>query len=885
MKTIKPTRLGLLFKVFEHDGDAHLVVTLLLCFPFDSPQQLLTEQNLWRLAGAALGPDTMLDECMLKLRGELLVTGHCHTAGAVPRPAASVRVALGAIDKTLHVVGDRRWTTLGMTDPEPFTEMPIAWRNAFGGEGFAANPLGKGSAPVRGETGPVHPLPNIEDPRHHVQSPRDKPDPAGFEPYDQTWPQRASKAGTYDAAWLEQRYPDLPRDFDASFYNVAPPDQQIDGYFRGDEPFVIENMHPDEARLEGVLPGVATRCFMTQKTTAGDTFREISTRLDTIRLFPREKRGILVFRGIAKIHEDDAADVVHLVAGCEKLGEPRPAAHYQAVLEQRLDKKRGHLYALRDSDLMPPADPAGHAVADDPRGDMAPLITAENLVQKNMRRKVERQIEDAKAELRAKGINPDGRVPELPPEELPPDFDELPAHVERQMDEAERLKETIAAQRAETEQRARAECAKHGLDYDAMMRAAQKEAGGPPKFSAKKEIERLHDMARLAKNGGVRWPELEARLAVPDLEQQLVKVEERMLAAYRKLAHHFPTATRLEGDPAKRLREEVIAGHREGHSFAGRDLTGADLAHLDLRGIDLAGALLEAAVLTGADLRGARLAGAVLVRADLVGADLTGAQLAGANFGEAMLCDAKLRGGADLTGATLAKADLSGADLEGAQLSNADLSGARVEGADLRRVTARGLIVMGTDLSGASLEGADLTKCVFIDTIVAGVDFRGANLTASVFVNGKGDGAVFRGAKLDNLRIVKDSSFAGADFRGASMKLANLRGAHLAGSDFTEADLTSAELSECDFTSAHLDHAILVDARLVRTNLSGATLVGADLMQSVLQKARLDGANLENASLFRADAAKILGNAETSLKGANVKHVRFVAARRTDEPG
>ena len=56
-------------------------------------------------------------------------------------------------------------------------------------------------------------------------------------------------------------------------------------------------------------------------------------------------------------------------------------------------------------------------------------------------------------------------------------------------------------------------------------------------------------------------------------------------------------------------------------------------------------------------------------------------------------------------------------------------------------------------------------------------------------------------------------------------------------------------------------------------------------MQRILQKANLRGADLEKANLFRADAAMMVGDDETSLDGANVKRVRFVAARRPNEQG
>src|SRR5262249_24725048 len=162
--------------------------------------------------------------------------------------------------------------------------------------------------------------------------------------YDMTWPQRFSKVGTYDDAWLKNDFPGLARDLDPSFFNTAPLDQQIEGHFRGDEPFVIENMHPEKPRLEGKLPGLSTRCFVPQKTEEGEALREATMRLDTVRLIPHRERGILVFRGVLKISQDDSADVTDIVAACEAMDDKKSIEHYETVRAQRLDKKKRHLF-------------------------------------------------------------------------------------------------------------------------------------------------------------------------------------------------------------------------------------------------------------------------------------------------------------------------------------------------------------------------------------------------------------------------------------------------------------------------------------------------------------------------------------------------------------
>ncbi|HRI70750.1 MAG TPA: DUF2169 domain-containing protein, partial [Polyangium sp.] len=319
MKTIKPMKLGILTRTFELDRKHYFVPTVLAFCDLGPERCLMPEVELWQLAGAELGKDTVLDECMPKQRGELLVHGRCFTAGRVPRPAASVRVKVGSIDKTLYVIGNRTWRRDGVPgDPEPFTEMPITYSRAFGGEGYPLNPVGVGLAKVKENGQDIHRMPNIEWPGRLIQSKSDRPAPAGFGPFDVTWAQRWPKLGTYDTKWVREQLPGLAKDMDLSMWNAAPEDQQLStGFFEGSEDILIQNMHPDIPQIEGRLPGIIGRCFITQKTASGEVFSEIPLRLDTVQLFPHHQRCALAFRGLWSIAADDADDIVHIVVACD----------------------------------------------------------------------------------------------------------------------------------------------------------------------------------------------------------------------------------------------------------------------------------------------------------------------------------------------------------------------------------------------------------------------------------------------------------------------------------------------------------------------------------------------------------------------------------------
>ena len=855
MKVIKPFNQSLLYKVFEKEKKCHLSVTILSFFPFEATQGLLSEIDLWKFAGSELGKDAVLDMGMPKPRGEVLAVGTCFAPGGKPVPAYEVCLQIGPIDKTLYVYGDRFWKRKArivktIIDPLPFTEMAMSYQNAFGGPGYKKNPLGKGHAPVKTGKGETHhPLPNIEDPQDLIDSPKKKPDPAGFAPIDLTWPQRLDKAGTYDERWLREHFPGTAEDMDWTFFNAAPEDQQIDGFFTGNEPFEIKGMHPEKPLIQANLPGFTSRCFINQKTDRGEQFEEIETRLDTVWLFPHAEKGIVVYRGVVEVGTDDAEDVLHMLLAYERLNEkPRSLEHYHEALLKRIDEEKGYLYALDEKDLIPPGEKSGFAAL------IEEVETKEeSLLSRNMARRAEREKEKARAKIRQMGLDPDQLIPEKPPDQPQANIDSL---VEIQAF-AKKAEADAMARKVAMEEDLRKKLAAQGMDYDAVMERAKKMAGGLPRFSAEKSIEQLRA----------------AGFNDPEMEKKLYQAEEAIKQAYRKFAHQFPPAPLPPAEEATRMREAVLAGYREGKSFAGQDLTGVDLSNLDLKNIDLKDALLEGAALTGADLSGADLRGCVLARADLSGARFAGAMMAETCLGAAKIARADLRD-ADLSKAAFGKADLIDADLSGATMDGADFMEANLSGANLSRTTLKETLFYENDLSRAVLTEADLSQSQFINATIEEADFSGTTLSSTIFVGVRAGKAVFQGADMTKVCAANEASFAGADLKGAVLNQAGLRGSDFSGANFEEARLEMADLSECNLKQANFYRAFARQARFEKSDLEGANMAFINLFEGSLQKARLvttdlRGANLYGAEVFRA----VLG--ETNLRGANLKKTKI----------
>ncbi len=877
MKVVKPQKLAMVTRCFEQERRFYMGFGVLAMHRFGGA--IVSEMEMWTFLARELGQDGAPDAGMPKSRGEFLATGYAFPPGVAPAATAAVRVQVGTLQKTLNVYGDRYWRTdrvLGRapTEPAPFTRMPIGWETAFGGEGFDRNPRGKGYAPIETEEGVVFPLANVELPGHSTASP-ETAEPACFGPIDFTWPQRAAKAGTYDARWLAELFPGFARDMDWSIFNIAAEDQQQDAPFRGDEVVVVDGMHPQRPRLEGRLPGLVARCYVNAASDEGEVFEEVQTRLTTVWLFPHAERYLLVYHGWREVRDEDGADVLQAVIAAERAGEPKGSEHYRAVLAQRLDPDEGAVHSLRESDLLPPNLPEEpDAALEEMRG----LVETEGLLRKHQRLRQEQEVEQRRAFIASLGLDPDLHGPSLPPEPDLPAPEEAPAVAARLKAEGEKRIEEEKERQKERNEWLRPLLLADGLDADAILAEAEQAVRGPPLFTAAEEIAKLRALSAEMRAMGTPVDELDEYADSPEYNRMFAEAEQNMREAYRQMAHDQDAAERFSGDDAARSRSAALATLQSQGNLARANLTGFDLSGLDLRGVDLSGAWLENANLARADLEGADLSEAVLARADLTDANLTGAKLGKANLGLSRMLRTRADG-ATLSEAILNRAQVEEASLRGALLDGADWTEAEVRASDLTQATLTGAIFMKNDLTGFRLVGADLGQCTFIEVDVNGVDFSGANLEGSTFLNSNGAGATFDGARMTECRFVEGCSFEGASFRKAVLTRVNLRSTKLSGADLSEASLDGADLSECDLSGASLLRARARDALLIKADLSGARLASADLMNALLQNADLSGTDLRGANLFQANLSRVVTDEGTNVQDANRKKARLLPER------
>jgi len=748
-------------------------------------------------AGQGLAYPT--DYVPYKPLGEWMAIGTAHNAGWGDRHKFGARVRIGDHAKLVDVVGDRSWQpTLLRWEPGPpaaINAIPLTYDRAWGGPAHAANPLGRGQA---GDA--MH---NLEIPGAWIDSRSSPALPAGFGPLPSTWAQRKQWMGKYNARWIRDHWPWLPPDFDVRFFMAAPEDQWVDGYFRGDEPIVLEQMHPVHAVYQSRLPGVRARCFVSQRSGAGAAerpghwgdelhFREVPLHLDTVWIDADQEKLVLAWRGHLPVASLKLLDVEHLLAVLEPLDEPDRGLRF---FEEMLAAE------LTPAELAPPFDPAAL------RAEIDAALAQAAKERADLEAMMAEQLAKAEAFTAAKQAEAVAKARELGVDWQLPDAAAIAAAPKT-------LEEGIAG-----------------------MRQQLAELQAFTGFDVSQEIVNLKQAIANAE---------EAAALVAGFPEQVRAREEEILS---QLPPELLVVRKLpDGQPI-----DLEAARATG--FAKYDLRGVDFSGLDLSGIDfrearLTGAKFVRATLGKADFTGANLSGADLTGADLRGATLDGADLTGAVVPYTRWAGASLSR-TRLSGLHLAGADFTGVHGLWADFSNAMLAESCFAKADLEKADFYGAIVQRADFSGARL-----TRAFFAGAHAAGIVLRGADLT-NLRAQLKADftGAIMAGAMADD-SAWGTSILDGADFREASLRRAQFSEASLRGAMFDDCNLANAVFDDADLERAMLMHANLLRVTFDRASLRNARLDGANLFEAGLWETKLEGATYAGANVKRTRLAE-----------------------------
>jgi hypothetical protein len=184
-----------------------------------------------------------------KPRADVVAVGHAFAGQGKRARQLVARLQVGSIDKSIEVTSDRSVGPDGtIYDGGTFARMPIVYERAAGGPG-TWNPVGIGRDD-RDRNGNAR-LPNLQA---KGLPPNARIEPIGFGPIAPSWRERAERLGsptaTLSPTWATEP---LAESMDLGFFNMAPRDQQLDKLDEG-APIVLENLHPEHARLSTRLP-------------------------------------------------------------------------------------------------------------------------------------------------------------------------------------------------------------------------------------------------------------------------------------------------------------------------------------------------------------------------------------------------------------------------------------------------------------------------------------------------------------------------------------------------------------------------------------------------------------------------------------------------------
>jgi uncharacterized protein YjbI with pentapeptide repeats len=702
------------------------------------------------------------DFAPFKPRADVLVLASAQTDDRRAVTSLPVRMRIGQLSKTLLVLGPRTWKRnllgpYGASDCEAFTKLKICYEAAFGGRKSRKNPVGCGMD--------SDDLPLVENPHRLVQRPSDNVDPVGFGPVHTAWQPRSSLVGTYDDRWVKQRWPWFPDDFDFAYFNAAPRDQQLDGFLRGDEQVVFENLHPVHAVFRTTLPAVRARCFLNERTIDGKlVFREVPLQLDTLWIDLDVQKLVLVWRGHIATRTVKLHEIEQLLVWTESVVDaPRAPDHYQRLLAEQI--------RAEDAEF---AEAETYPEPDDDEFEQKFVAFDQEVAE------ADKEIAQAEAAAQrevTEAISPFGassvQVPLQPNSESDSPLESLRAALKHLQDVSPDEAAAIQADIADIEQ--------VEAEFTALENELQQEFA--PAITREAAI-------AIAQRG--------ESLAMSDLSE--------MDLSGQNLAGVDATGARL-------WKTNLQGANLHGANLSGANLTAADLSHADLTGAVLDDADLSAALLHGAKVTGLSLEGASLGGLQLSGMDFNGAHGHGADFS-----------GSDLAGARFVAVVLPSADFSQCVLEGADFRKAELPRAQFDAVKAARCTLEDADLTGASFsDAADFTGASFRRCRALGAVFDSARLDRAEFGSALLSGAQFSEASLRATNLDRTTA-PSASFEDALLHGAVLTNSNLARASFDRADLSNANFEGSNLYAAGFWEPILRDANFHRCNLKETSL-------------------------------------------------------------
>jgi uncharacterized protein YjbI with pentapeptide repeats len=878
--------------VFRHRGAFHLTVIVKSSFQWMQGQrcQVATAEPItradrpWEGEGAR-SPERASDIAPFLPRAEVRVTGHAYAPPGVMVPASSVRLGVfrdvSLVEKTIHVYGDRRSVREG---PRPFQRMPLRYELAYGGPG-TDNPAGVSAA--SGGT------PNLV-------APDDAQRPAAFAAIGRTWPSRARHAK--QIAGLDAPIYDLADDFDFSYFQAAPPDQQIDA-LGGDEWLLLDGMHPSAPRLSAQLPGARAEALVWAETGPSAGMRwSPPLALDTVVVDGDKHRVDLVWRGSFTLPGGDGlVPDLRAAAGLDA----GQALVWPDVEAAMLTRKRAALVLPSVEETNPEPEPLQRQetlAIMDAVGSALPFAQTPHAATPNAVAPASRAAPATGLPWDAPPIRPSlssvtgGDTP-LPDENTP-----LPAlPFSRIAPEALAAADpTFVGQDVESTYEALATSSTappppaEGAPAVELPRPAPVPVVVPPPAVPSGPLGGGMSLGYESKGFSPPAPPPLMQPPVPPARVSLPSISSEAPVVLHDDADMPGTATVVRPMPIDEPssdRTDVRGPSREATRFesestettAPEGLVPSAVAPPPPMVAPPPPVVAPPPPIAPGPVAGASLAASsVAAPAPLPAPSVPPAPRASVPAPEQLDDRERLRrriaAGEDLAGEDFARQDLSGLDFQGASVVRASFAGANLRGCNLARVKLADAKLAGVDLESADLTGADLTRADLTRARLGKAVLRDAQITQANLVGADAEGADFSGTKGSRVNLSR-ARLRGSSFVGADLPSADLTGTVLEGADLRGAQLADAVLDDARCDDAHFDEARLVRVRGHGASLARATLVRVVASGSNWDRATFDGADATGCDF--ADAALL----RTSLAGAIFKDADLRGAKLANATG
>lgn len=260
--------------MLDKSGFEHLVIIIKATYHIPDnnqlprpiiPSQPLVYSDIYCGDVGISAPVYDADFVLRKKKCDVIFNAKAFAPNKKPISHLIISTQVGEMIKTISVFGQRNWCKeANLYKPgiaEPFIMVPLHYGFAFGGQYYyqdqlishSTNPLGVGYFLPRKTNSEELIMPQLERPNALINTPESQISPIALSVLPRHYGERVKYAGTFDVKWRNETAPFLPEDFDESYFQSAPVDQQIN-FPIGSEVISLTNMHPSRPKINFKLP-------------------------------------------------------------------------------------------------------------------------------------------------------------------------------------------------------------------------------------------------------------------------------------------------------------------------------------------------------------------------------------------------------------------------------------------------------------------------------------------------------------------------------------------------------------------------------------------------------------------------------------------------------